>query len=996
MINIEGRIIEIGERLYSEAINSTPSIFDKRKWEGKVLEWAMKDEKFKTQLFRFIDVLPSLKSDFSVIKILKEYFSGEFLDLLGIFKLGAENIPERGLMAKAAARAIRTNVRRFAKQFIAGSSIEDAQEKLQSLRGNGYAISSYLLGETVVSDKEADRYIDMNLNLLDSLSPVYNRWPHSSTLDEDRNADIPKMNLSVKMSSVYSQIDPADWEGALKNTKDGLRRILRKAKTEGASFTCDMENYYLKDLTIAVFKSLLEEDEFKDFQFAGIAIQAYLRDAADDLKSLIEWTRKNRRILTIRLVKGAYWDYETVVNRQIGWPVPVFLTKDETDLNFEALTSVLLKNIDVVRPAIGTHNIRSIASAIAVTEELGLPVNSIEFQMLYGMAEPVRDVLQKMGYRVRVYSPIGELIPGMAYLIRRLLENTSNESFLRRSFVEKSSLQELMRTPERFTAADEYVSYTPPGGRDESRPSHLQGYGSFLNEPPTDFSRGDNRNRMLEALAAVRGGFNKKYPLYIGDKEILTEKEIISFNPADPDEIVGRVSSAAAREIEQAIAGAGRVRETWKGVSINERAEYLFKVADMMREERFELAALQIYEVGKSWKEADGDVSEAIDYLEYYGREMMRIGAGHYGNYPGEVNYYHYVPRGTGIVISPWNFPLAIPTGMITAAIVTGNCVIFKPSGLSPVTAWKLAEFFYKAGLPPGVLQYLPGPGSLIGDYLVSHADIDFITFTGSKDVGLRIMGLAGDTLPGQRSIKRVIAEMGGKNAVIVDETADLDEAIKGVIESGFGYQGQKCSACSRVIVTGDIYEEFFDRLKDAAESIRIGPPERPGNFMGPVIDASARRKIIEYIEVGKDEGTPHIVNAFNASGNFIGPVLFENIEPDAVIAQEEIFGPVISILKAEDIDSAIEIANSVEYALTGGIFSRSPVNIQKVRERMRAGNIYINRNITGALVGRQPFGGYGMSGIGSKAGGPEYLLQFMHPVCISENTLRKGFVPGT
>ena len=985
-VEIGERIKEIGTRLYSEAISFTPSIFDKRKWEGKALEWAMKDEHFKTQLFRFIDVLPSLKSDYSVIKILKEYFSGETIELLGIFKLGADSIPERGLMAKAASRAIRTNIRKFARQFIAGNNIEEAEEKLQALRNDGYAISSYLLGETVVSDKEAVRYIEKNLELMDALSPFCNRWSHNSTLDEDESGNIPKMNISVKMSSVFSQIDPADWDGAIENTKEGLRGILRKAKAIGASFTCDMEYYYLKDLIIAVFKSLLEEDEFKDFQFAGIALQAYLRDTAYDLQLLIEWARTNRRIITVRLVKGAYWDYETVVNSQNGWPVPVFLNKDETDLNFEELTRVLLKNSDVIRPAIGTHNIRSIASAIAVHEELRRPANSIEFQMLYGMAEPVRDALQKEGYRVRVYSPIGELLPGMAYLIRRLLENTSNESFLRRSFVEGTSLEELLRAP-LVEAIGDRIEFCPQLHRP-------QGNDGFQNEPPTDFSKRENREKMQEALVIVREGFNKKYPLYIGDKEILTEKEIISYNPANPDEIVGWVSSAAAREIEQAISGARGAWEMWRGVNAGERAAYLFKVAEMMKDKRFELTALQIYEVGKSWKEADGDVSEAIDYLEYYGREMQRIGTGHYGNYPGEVNDYHYVPRGIGIIISPWNFPLAIPTGMVAASIVTGNCAIFKPSGFSPVTAWKLVEFFKEAGLPPGVLQYLPGPGNIIGDYLVSHPDIDFITFTGSKDVGLRIVGLASDTLPGQRNVKRVIAEMGGKNAIIVDETADLDEAIKGVIESGFGYQGQKCSACSRVIVLNDIYAEFCERLKDAAESIRIGPPERPGNFMGPVIDSSAHKKIIEYIEIGKDEGKPHIINPINVSGNFIGPVLFEDVEPEAIIAQEEIFGPVIAIIRADDLSSALEIANSTEYALTAGIFSRSPVNIQKAREGLRAGNIYINRPITGALVGRQPFGGFGMSGIGSKAGSPEYLLQFMHPVCISENVLRKGFAP--
>ncbi|MCC6543187.1 MAG: proline dehydrogenase family protein, partial [Nitrospirae bacterium] len=727
MKNIEDRITEIGNKLYSEAINFTPSVFDKRKWEGKVLEWAMKDEHFKTQLFRFIDVLPSLKSDYSVIRILKEYFSGDIIDLLGIFKLGAGNIPDRGLMAKAAALAIRTNIRSFARQFISGGNFEEAKEKLLTLRDAGYALSCYLLGETVVSDKEADRYIEKNLQLLDMLGAFSLLWSHNSILDEDGYGHIPKVNISVKMSSVYSQIDPVDWDGSIEDAKDGLRLILKKAITVGASFTCDMEYYYLKDLVIAVFKSLIEEDEFKDFPFAGIAIQAYLRDSADDLQSLIEWARMNKRVITVRLVKGAYWDYETVINRQIGWPVPVFLSKGETDLNFEKLSRLMLKNSEVIRPAIGTHNIRSIASAIAVSEELGLPDNSIEFQMLYGMGEPIRDALEKMGYRVRIYSPIGELLPGMAYLIRRLLENTSNESFLRMSFVEKSSVEELLRTPK------------PSGDGIEFCPQ-LQESAGFQNEPPTDFSRRENREKMKEALVVVREQFDKKYPLYINGKEILTDKEIISLNPANPGEIVGKASSAAAREIEQAISGARRAWETWKVISAGERAEYLIKVAGMMKDKRFELAALQILEVGKSWNEADSDVSEAIDYLEYYGREMKRIGSGHYGNYPGEINYYHYMPRGIGIIISPWNFPLAIPTGMVAASIVTGNCAVFKPSGLSPVTAWMLVDLFNKAGLPPGVLQYLPGPGNIVGDYLVTHADIDFITFTGSRDVGLRIV----------------------------------------------------------------------------------------------------------------------------------------------------------------------------------------------------------------------------------------------------------------
>ena len=333
---------------------------------------------------------------------------------------------------------------------------------------------------------------------------------------------------------------------------------------------------------------------------------------------------------------------------------------------------------------------------------------------------------------------------------------------------------------------------------------------------------------------------------------------------------------------------------------------------------------------------------------------------------------------------------------MASAGIVTGNCVIFKPSGLSPIIGYELCEIFRSIGLPTGVLQFLPGSGSDVGEYLVSHPSIDFIAFTGSKEVGLRIIERAGTTVQGQRNVKKVIAEMGGKNAIIVDETADLDEAVKGIVESAFGYQGQKCSACSRVIIVGHIFKELCDRLTEAAKSIRIGPPDEPGTFIGPVIDETAMKKIRTYIVIGKKEGTIIFEQDVTGEGYFVGPVIAIDVKPGSRIATEEIFGPMLSVMRAVDMDEAIRLANSSIYALTGGLFSRSPANIQKVKEEFRMGNLYINRKITGALVGRQPFGGFGMSGTGSKAGGPDYLLQFMNPVSISENTIRRGFAPFT
>jgi RHH-type transcriptional regulator, proline utilization regulon repressor / proline dehydrogenase / delta 1-pyrroline-5-carboxylate dehydrogenase len=974
--NLEERVKEVGLQIYSLIGDQVPSLFDQKRWKGKIMEWAMKDEAFKVQLFRFVDVLPCLKTDELVVRLLNEYFSG-LENTPFMLRQGLGWIPGKGILPYMTARATRKSVEALAAQFIAGRDPEDALTALKRLNDDGIAFSLDLLGEEVLSETEASEYAARYLKLLTFLSPKVSAWKGPSILRSDDQGPIPLLDISLKVSSFYSQLDPVDWEGSIENAKKGVAAVIKTAQEAGASVTLDMESYYLKDLSIAIFEAILEEHT--ESSFAGIALQAYLRETKQDLLGIIDWAKKNNRRITVRLVKGAYWDYETVINRQKGWPIPVFVEKGDTDLNYEDLTRILLENTRYVRPAIATHNIRSISHAIAVADSLNLRKDAFEFQMIYGMAEPVRNALQNLGYRVRVYTPLGELIPGMAYLIRRLLENTSNESFLTKSFLQQQSFEELIKAPR----------FRDPENEPESEAD------AFRNEPPVDFSKAHNRDKMIQALAGAKKGFDKTYPFIIGGEEVETEAIIESRNPARPSEIVGRVATGNQEHAEKAVQIARNAWSAWSRIAHEERAGFLFRAAQEMRNRRYELAAIEVYEVGKTWKESDGDVTEAIDYLEYYGREMIRLGSAIIlGDYPGEQNEYFYEPKGVGTVISPWNFPLAIPTGMVSAGIVTGNCVIFKPSGLSPICGWMLADVFRSVGLPAGVLQFVPGPGDEVGEYLVSHPGIDFIAFTGSKDVGLGIIKHAGETVAGQKNVKSVIAEMGGKNAIIVDETADLDEAVMEVLESALGFQGQKCSACSRVIIIGDAFDEFCGRLRAAMDSMKIGPPEDPGNHIGPLIDEAALRKVRRYIEIGEKEGKPLLMRKATDEGYFVGPAIIVDASPDSVIAQEEIFGPFLTILRADNIDRAIDVANNTQYALTGGIFSRSPGNIEKVRYEFRVGNLYINRKITGALVGRQPFGGFGMSGVGSKAGGPDYLLRFMNIRSISENTLRRGFAP--
>ncbi|MFO0754115.1 MAG: proline dehydrogenase family protein [Thermodesulfovibrionales bacterium] len=978
--SIEEDVRNIAFALFSFLREERPSLFDRRGWKGRITRWAMRDDSFKIQLLRFIDVLPVVKDDTLLLRLFREYFD-EVPDTPPLVRRGIERLSRGSAVPRILAAVIRASTQSLARQFIAGAGPHEALGALESLKREGAAVSVDLLGEAVVSDSEAERYGARYRELLAFLAPrIQPRIPS----DQDGHAPLPaadRLDLSLKISSFYSQIDPLNGEGSVERMKDGLRPLFEQARALGASVTFDMEQYYYKDLTIAVFKSIL--DEFPGFHDAGIALQAYLTDTREDLAALLGWAKEKGRRFSVRLVKGAYWDYETAIHRQKGWPVPVHRRKDETDRCYEELTRMLLENTSSVYPAFATHNLRSISTVLALAERLEAPRGSFEFQVLFGMGDPVRNALRRMRVRVpvRVYSPVGELIPGMAYLVRRILENTSNESFLRKSFAEGISFEELVRPPHPEEPAPEAKS-------EEERGT------AFRNEPETDFSKKINRMKMEDALSTVRNGLGRSYPLLLGSEEIFTVRKILSVNPARPDEVVGVVSSASREEAERAVGEAKAAYASWRRTPPETRAGYLFRAAEEMRARRFALAALEVYETGKPIPEADADVAEAIDYLEYYGRQITELAKPkRLGRYPAEVNEYFFEPRGIGVVLSPWNFPLAIPTGMASAGIVAGNCVILKPSGLSPVVAWQLIEVFRAAGLPTGVLQYLPGPGREVGEHLVEHPGVDCIAFTGSKEVGVRIVSLAGRTRPGQTSIKRVVAEMGGKNAIIVDATADLDEAVRGVLVSALGYQGQKCSACSRVIVLQDVYAEFCGRLKEAMKSIAIGPPEDPATFMGPLIDREALQKVQAYVEKGKEEGNPLLVREAGGEGYYRGPVLLE-VSPDSVVAREEIFGPVLSVLKAADVEEALALADSTEYALTGGIFSRSPAVIRRAKEELRAGNLYINRKITGALVGRQPFGGLGMSGVGSKAGGPDYLLQFMNPKTISENTLRKGIAP--
>ena len=993
---LEQKIVARGREFFASISGEAPSIFNKGWWTSKVMDWSMKNENFKVQLFRFVDVFPYLNTSDSLLRHIKEYFAAE-AGAPALLRWGAGAAGLGGaITARLMGPLIRSNIESMGRQFIIGQNVTEAMKGFDDLRRKGFTFTVDLLGEASVTEEESDAYAAGYHEVLDALAVAQRNWAPLPGGGPEADCDwgvTPRVNVSIKPSALYSQAKPVAQEDAISGIYRRLAPVYKKVMDIGGFLCIDMEQLKYREMTIELYKRLRSAPEFRAYPHLGIVLQAYLKACEDNVADLIAWAKRENLPIAIRLVKGAYWDAETVAAKQCGWPVPVWTRKPETDAAYEKIARILLENQDVVYFSCASHNVRTISAVMEYARELDVPDHRYEFQVLYGMGEPVRNGLRNVAGRVRLYCPYGELIPGMAYLVRRLLENTANESFLRQSFVDGAAVDLLMENPLLTLQREQAAAAARPARETVANASTFP---AFSNEPLVDFTIPASRKAYVDAIALVRSRAGTALPVYINGKDVATADRAASVNPAKPDEIIAHVSQAGRPEIDQALAAAKKAFPAWRDTAPLERAQYLHKAAAVARRRIYELSALQTLEVGKQWDQAYNDVAEGIDFLEYYAREMVRLAAPRrMGRAPGEHNILSYQAKGIAAVVAPWNFPFAIAIGMVSAAIVAGNSVIFKPSSIASAIGYNLVEIFREIGLPPGVFNYCPGRSSVMGDYLVEHPDISLIGFTGSVEVGLHIVEKAAKVQPGQRQVKRVIAEMGGKNAIIVDDDADLDEAVSQIIYSAFGFQGQKCSACSRVVVLDAIYDTFIRRLTGAAAAMPIGPAEDPLNAMGPLADPSLCKNVLDYIAVAESEGRTLLKRTdLPAEGAYVPLLIVDGISPEHRIAQEEVFGPVLAVMRAKNFDQALDMALDSRFALTGAVFSRSPQNLAKAREKFRVGNLYLNRGSTGAMVERQPFGGFNMSGVGSKTGGPDYLLQFMDPRCVTENTLRRGFTP--
>ena len=945
-------------------------------WSDRLMAWSMKDPDFKVQLFHFVDCFPALRTSDAIYEHLVDFMSKPGLSLPPGLDLG---LRAGGLAKGLVAKTMSGQIESMASKFIAGRDAKSALPTLKKLWTGNMAFSVDLLGEACLSDSEAEMYRNKYLDLIEILPSEVATWAPNALLESDHLGAIPRTNVSIKISSLFARTDPIDFAGSLASLQAALTPVLESAHKHGVFVNFDMEQFSLKDLTLELFMRCCEQIPFH----AGLAMQSYLRSGDADAQRIIDWSKRTGRVVTVRLVKGAYWDSQTIQSEQQGWPSPVWSVKRDTDACFERMASRFIQStphahgVGGVKLAIGSHNARSIGAALAMLERAGLPKNAIELQMLHGMGDALKSASIAQGLRLREYLPVGEMIPGMAYLVRRLLENTSNESWLRSGFADGADSALLVASPHRAVGA---------------------GSGSD-----------DGMRRLTHA--AERHALSRAHPAIADGRPFFSESLRDFSDGAQRDAFALAISRATVPNVpndgtaQQATAIVDRLHRgfpAWRDTPFLNRAAVLVRAAAAMRARRDELCGIIIREAGKPWREADGDVCEAIDFCEYYARESAQLfDPRRLGSFTGELNEEWFQPRGVATVISPWNFPLAICCGMTVAALVTGNTVIVKPAEQTPAIAKVMCDILWAAGAPADALAFIAGPGETVGATLVRDPRVALTAFTGSKGVGLDIVEASGKTLPSQESVKKVICEMGGKNAIIIDESADLDEAVLAVRQSAFGFSGQKCSACSRAIVVGSAHDPFLHRLIEATRTLTIGDPLLPGTDVGPVIDADAANKIREYIKLGSQEGrleiqleVPSGLEA-RVGKPFVGPAIISGIRAEHRLAHEEIFGPVLAVIHAKDFDEALRIANATQYKLTGGLFSRRPSHLERARREFRVGNLYLNRAITGALVGRQPFGGFGMSGVGSKAGGAQYLLQFVEPRTVCENTMRRGFAPG-
>ncbi|MBI2335801.1 MAG: bifunctional proline dehydrogenase/L-glutamate gamma-semialdehyde dehydrogenase [Deltaproteobacteria bacterium] len=976
------------------------------------------------KVMQFTDVLPDTLSDREVVEKFAEYFPFDFR-FPREFIAGAvvaRVIRHLPFLHGPFARAIRSNIETMGHRYIMAEKPSEVGPKVLEMMLRGQFVIVDILGENVVRVGEEQIYLSSYDQVLDSLqanaSEIKVRAEANRVRIRSINAgrplqirlfkeqDLMDVQLSVKISSFYSQFNPFDPQGTVDYVVNRLipliDKIRRVERTTGLriGITFDAEHYAVRDTTNAIFKTLFDRPEYRDMSRVGIVVQAYTKDSRKVLTDLEAYS-EGRKVaggapsILIRLVKGANLDVERLTSAWFGFADPIFDGKWKSDVSYNEGVDYLLGTAKHLRAAFGSHNLQSLARALDLASTRNVP---IEVQMLYGMADRYLHAMVQLGVPVAVYSPVGDMMRGMAYLARRMLENSSQDSFLRQTtgVLRLDDLKRLLQDP---LAGHETEWQAEPKLVEELPPAKVTNLDhSFQNEPVVNFVFPHNREVVLRQLAASRLASAREredvisIPAIIGGDRVSGPPDVgrlVSRNPSNPREIIGVAPNSTYEMARKAVQIAhaelyhrpGGLSKGWAEITIEERAAKLLRVAYFMRHDRVALRDLIIREAGKTADEADKDIAEAIDFLEFYARDAVAKAKAD----PSLA----MKPKGVAAIIAPWNFPLAILTGMSSAALVTGNTVILKPAPQTPKIAFRLTELYHAAGIPVEAVHFLPG-GRETGEYLRSFAEVQIVAFTGSMAAGVKIY--QADTPRG----KTVLAEMGGKNFLVVASDAHSDDIVRYVKQSKLLFSGQKCSALDNLIVLApvgkagdDYFETLVARIKESFEAVQVGDAGNFANYTGAVTDHDALLRLHGRIQAGVDNGWGELILdgrmrqtppelADTNTPYFLRPTIFKNVKVDSPLFQEEYFGPVLNIVRVKTREEAVRVANATRFALTGGVVTRSPDLRRYFAKTLKAGNLYFDRAITGSIVGRQPFGGFYLSGVGAKAGGHDYLWQFV------------------
>lgn len=980
---VEARTREIGEGLCDRLTARAPSIFHGRWWEDRLIAWAAEDEAVKVQLLRLIDVLPVLRDHQSIAEHLEEYYAEVREHLPWAARVGLDLSTNNSILSRALAYNARTNAARMAKRFVAGADLTEGLQTARRLRRQGLSCGFHIATRPVLCDADADHYQKTCISLIEEGSDPVEEWPASATLDDNHLGPIPRLHISIQLSHLDPCFSAIDFAGSKKRVLKRLKPILQTAADHHAFVQFEAERQSEKSLASEIIRDVLNSKIFKPLADVGVTVETSSRDCESELKTLLAWVKKRKTPISVKLMSGRHRDLELRrIDSRVA-PAKIATTVDEAESEFESQARFLMKNAEWLHPVLAPRELRSVSHGLAWADEYKVPRPAIEIAFPFGSQEELAQLLAESGLRVRINCPLGPGVGTLSRLAKHQLENSSDNTFLRPNISDTNSVETLLMKPGSQTVVEPVDEETE----------------SFTHEPRTDFSVAENRDAMSQALADARDDFGQTYPLVIDGKSSESRSSVSSRNPSNTKEIVGHVASASADQAADAVEGAKRTFPQWATSETSNRCEYVELIAAEIRERRFELAAWICLEVGMTWEDAENEVATAIDYCMFYAAEMRRLDVAQECDLNGEENRYSYRPCGVAVVMGSWRSPLASLTGMLAAAIVTGNTVVMKPAEQSSVVAARLMDVIRNAGVPDGVVNFLPGVGEDIGPELVGSPDVQLVLYNGTYDVGTEINRLAAETDHRQDSIRRVVAELSGNNAIIVDKDADLDDAIPDILSSAFDFAGQKAASCSRVIVLETIHKEFVERLVEAAGSLQIGLAEDAATRVGPVISDDARKEMEQLVESVDEESEEEIVFSGEAGkpgkdGAFANPMIVTGIDPESNLAQQEISGPLLSVIRVRNLDDAFAAANATRFALAGGVYSRSPSTLKRARIEFHVGNLFLNRTITDSKVQRQPFGGYRMSGTGVCSGGPDYLLNFLIPVNVSENTTRRGIEP--